>query len=150
MTTRRRRTWLAGLALLGGSCAAVLSGSGSAFPAAGAAQAASSAGPSLTPGFSIYGSVHGLYPGSSVALKLIIVNQLTAPLTVLTVTTAVSSPRSGCAANNLTVAPFSGHLPLPAQGKATRLVRVSMAHSAPNACQGVRFTFTYSGTAVSP
>ena len=146
-------SWIALLTGAGGgaaSSAVTGSGTGSAQPTGGAAHAAPPVGAAIKAGFSISGSVQGLYPGAKLALDLHLVNQLAAALTVTSVTTVATSPSALCSSTNLTVSAFAGHLALPAHGATTAVVSVGLAHSAPNGCQGVVFALTYEGLATHP
>jgi hypothetical protein len=110
------------------------------------------AGTSGAPGtrahsFSIAGTVGGLFPGNTSALKLKVSNPQTVAIEVTSLTTTVGDAAIGCAAANVTVSAFSGHLVVPA-GKARKAtVFVTLVHSAPDACQGAQFPFTYHGLA---
>lgn len=104
--------------------------------------------PGLAARFSINGSVNGLYPGASLPLVLKVSNPLAFAIDVTSITTAVGTPNAGCAGTNLLVTPFAGDLPVPAKGTATATVSATLNHSTPDACQGVVFPLTYSGTAV--
>ena len=100
--------------------------------------------------FTISGGVSGLYPGSSLPLKLTITNPQQFTIDVTSVTTTVGAVSAGCAATLLSVTPFAGNLLVPAQGKATLVVQASLDHSAPDGCQGATFPLTYSAVAVKP
>jgi len=118
--------------------------SGTVIPAApepGAARSSSA--------FSIAGHVSGLFPGETLPLVLTVTNHESFPITVTSITTTVGNASAHCKAGNLTVTTFSGNLVVPAvkPRTATATVTVTMAHSAPNACQGARFLFRYSGLA---
>src|SRR5215472_9199147 len=100
--------------------------------------------------FTISGGVSGLYPGSSLPLKLTITNPQQFTIDVTSVTTTVGAVSAGCAATLLSVTPFAGNLLVPAQGKATLVVQAALDHSAPDACQGAVFPLIHSGSAVKP
>lgn len=129
----------------GGTELVSLSGRGSASePApAGGAPALSSTS------FTISGKVGGLYPGAVLPLTLTVTNKLTVPIVLTSLTTKVGAASSSCGTANLAVAPFAGKLPVPAKGKASTTVQVTMAHSAPNACQGAIFPLHYRGQATA-
>jgi hypothetical protein len=95
--------------------------------------------------FRISGNVQGLYPGADSPLDLVIANKLSKPILVTSIDTTVSSASRSCPASDVTVTSFVGRLPVAGHRKSTLRVEVAMAHSAPNGCQGVRFTFTYVG-----
>ena len=100
-----------------------------------------------TGSFSISGKVTGLYPGKTLSLVLSVKNPQTFSITVTSITTAVSNASSTCLAANVTVTAFSGSLVVGAGKTGKVTVKATMAHSAPNACQGAFFPFHYTGTA---
>jgi hypothetical protein len=111
----------------------------------------STAGParkSRPSSFSISGNVSGLFPGAILPLKLTITDAKRFGIIVDTVSTSVGTSSTTCSAKNVTVSTFSGHLHVAARHSAQLSVQVEMHHSAPNACQGTRFTFTYTGRGV--
>lgn len=97
--------------------------------------------------FTISGKVGGLYPGAVRSLKLTVTNHQSYAIVVTSLTTKVGAASTACGASNLTVASFSGRLRVPARGKASTSVHATMAHSAPNACQGAVFPLHYTGHA---
>jgi hypothetical protein len=97
--------------------------------------------------FRIGGSVGGLYPGLAARLVLTVVNPQRYAIVVKSITTGVGTPKAGCGASNLTVGAFSGRLPVSARSSAEVSVRVTLVHSAPDACQGAVFPLQYSGLA---
>jgi hypothetical protein len=129
---------------VGGSGTVPLSGSGLA--AVGSDQA--TAAPAAPAGrISISGGVAGLYPGASLPLVLTVVNPEPFKLVVTSVTTTVASSSAQCPGTLLGATPFSGKQAVPAHGSAHVTVTATLAHSAPNACQGAHFPFHYSGLA---
>ena len=139
-----------GLALGGGgrpTTTALLSHDmGVAYTAGGALQSrAGSAG--AKQGFGISGSADGLYPGASRSLTLTVTNPFPFSIVVTTISTTVSAASSTCGATNLSVATFAGQLSVQAKGTSQTNVTATMAHGAPNACQGVSFPLQYSGSA---
>lgn len=100
--------------------------------------------------FGISGGVNGLYPGASLPLVLTISNPHEFKVVVTSVTTLVGTPNAGCSSTNLTVTPFSGSLPVPADGTAQLTVMATLSHAAPDACQGAVFPLEYKGTVVKP
>lgn len=108
------------------------------------AVAAPGAGVAATP-FSISGKVTGLYPGKTLALVLTVTNPNKSSITVASITTAVSSVSTACAASNLKVTSFSGSLTVGALASAKVTVHATLLHSAPDACQGGMFDLHYSG-----
>jgi hypothetical protein len=118
----------------------VLSGAGTAgAPVATSAAAAGS--------FRISGSVAGLYPGAQLPLVLTVTNPKYFAIVVSSLSVAVAAATPGCGAANLTATSFSGNLQVPALGTAAVSLQVTLAHSAPNACQGVVFPLHYTGLA---
>jgi hypothetical protein len=97
--------------------------------------------------FSISGRVGGLFPGKVVSLTLKASNPNGAPIKVTSIKTRVGSPSSHCLAASVRVTPFSGSRFVGAHGSTKIVVKVSMGHGAPNACEGRTFPFHYSGLA---
>ncbi|MGO9559702.1 MAG: hypothetical protein ACLPYW_11515 [Acidimicrobiales bacterium] len=110
-----------------------------------AASGAASGG--LVSSFSISGRVKGLFPGKTLHLVLTVKNPLKDAITVTSLTTTVSNASSRCHAKYVKVTRFSGHLHVAAGKTGKTTVKVTMAHSAPNACQGGKFPLLYRGTA---
>jgi hypothetical protein len=102
--------------------------------------------PALAAGsFSIAGSVGGLFPGRTLPLVLTVTNPLKVAITVTSISAAVSDASSACSAGNIKVTLFAGQLVVKAGMTAQATVEVTMLHAAPNACQGARFPFRYTG-----
>ena len=101
-------------------------------------------------GFTITGSVTGLFPGATVPLVLAVQNPNTYAITVTSMVTAVSATRAGCPSGNLTVTPFSGFLWVAPKHTSRTLVNATMAHAAPDQCQGAVFLLRYSGRGSVP
>ncbi|HEV2372380.1 MAG TPA: hypothetical protein VGS19_09430 [Streptosporangiaceae bacterium] len=151
----RAGTWAAVTLLIGTAALASESGFHGridhiALSGRGTASGPAKPGPSAVSNaaFTISGKVGGLYPGAQRHLTLTVTNHQLYAIVVTSLTTTVSAASAACGASNLTVASFSGQLSVPANGKASTTVQVSMAHSAPNACQGAVFRLHYSGQAV--
>lgn len=102
------------------------------------------------PPFSIAGGVTGLYPGLTAPMVLTVSNPGQTQITVTSVTTSVGDASASCLAGDVSVSAFSGRLVVPAHGSATLSVSATMAHSAPDGCQGAVFPFTYTGQATGP
>ena len=102
------------------------------------------------PPFSIGGGVTGLYPGLTVPMVLTVSNPGQTQITVTSVTTSVGDASASCLAGDVSVSAFSGRLVVPAHGSATLAVSATMAHTAPDGCQGAVFPFTYTGQATGP
>jgi hypothetical protein len=103
---------------------------------------------SASPGsFRISGSIGGLYPGDSAPLILTITNPQHFAIVVTSISTAVGDATASCPAQNLAVGGFSGQLDVPAGGSVNVSVPASLAHGAPDGCQGAVFPLTYGGMA---
>lgn len=121
----------------------VLSGNGTA---AGPSQPVTTS--TATSGsFRISGNVAGLYPGAKLHLVLTVTNPQQFAIVVNKLSVSVVAAAPGCAAANLTATSFSGNLQVPKLGTAAVSLQVTLAHSAPNACQGVVFPLHYTGLA---
>ena len=97
--------------------------------------------------FSVSGNVGGLYPGTTRSLVLTVTNPQKVAITVTSITTTVSNASTKCGAANLKVTAFSGHLVVKAGTTAHATVAATMAHSAPNGCQGADFPLHYTAVA---
>jgi hypothetical protein len=95
--------------------------------------------------FRIGGSIGGLYPGVVTHLVLSVVNPQRYALVITSISTTVGTPKTGCSATNLSVGSFSGHVKVKAHRSVQVAVQVSLAHAAPDACQGALFPLQYSG-----
>jgi hypothetical protein len=122
---------------------ASLTGYGRSDQAVPAATRASSANTRLR--FLIGGSVGGMFPGKSRPLTLTILNPNKVEITVTSITTAVGNASPGCPASDFSVTPFAGSLTVLPFHVGHTTVTATMAHSAPNACQGEVFPLFYSG-----
>jgi hypothetical protein len=99
--------------------------------------------------FSIAGNTAGLYPGGTVQLPLTVENpnQQDIRVTGLTVS-VVGTSASSCAASNLRTTDYTGPgFVVPGKGSRTISLPVTMARSAPDACQNVTFSLSYAGKA---
>jgi len=97
--------------------------------------------------FAISGRVGGLYPGAVLPLPLTITNPWNFAIIVTSISAAIYAGGPACAAANLSVSTFSGHLVVDARGLAHTSLEVALAHSAPDTCQGAVFPLVYSGVA---
>jgi hypothetical protein len=97
--------------------------------------------------FSIAGSVGDLFPGKTLPLVLVISNPAKVPITVTSIATTVGAASVHCGAPLVKVTKFSGDLAVKADKTRDITVHVHLDLSAPNACQGALFPFTYSGLA---
>lgn len=120
----------------------VLSGNGTAGPSSQPVTNAAAA-----TGFRISGSVAGLYPGAHLPLALKVTNPQHFAIVVTTISVSAGNAKPGCGAANLKATSFAGKLHVPAGGSAVVTVQVTLAHSAPNACQGAVFPLRYTGAA---
>jgi hypothetical protein len=123
---------------------------GLAATVAGAVASGPVAGPVKVRAFSISGSAHNLYPGVNAPLVLTVKDDRSFALTVLSVTTTVRKSAGGCPASVLSVSPFTGNLRLQPGQTGTVQVTITMARTAPRACQGRSFLFDYHGLAGAP
>jgi hypothetical protein len=101
-------------------------------------------------GFLISGSVGGLYPGAELPLHLTVLNPHSFAISVRSISVRVTSTAAACPAAYLHAGDFLGQLTVRGLGTAHTTVPVTLIHSAPDGCQGVLFTLSYSGTAVKP
>jgi len=93
----------------------------------------------------ISGDVVGLFPGDRAQLVLTVINRREKPITVTSISTTVSQASEACGATNIEVATYFGYLRV--EREATATVEVSMARSAPDACEGAHFVLHYRGVA---
>jgi hypothetical protein len=133
-------------------------GAGSSVPASnqGSSNVGSGSGGGGGKGFSISGSVNGLYPGNTVQLHLTVSSALNQDMNVNSLSAVfsmvVKAPQApaGTCTPALTIGSWTGttfRLPKntlsePAPG----YIPVTLAKSASDACQGATFDFTYSGS----
>lgn len=136
---------LASVGVAGGSSDIPVTGSGIAAVGASTRVAA----PRAASGgiFAITGNVADLYPGASLPLVLTVSNPESFSIVVTSITTTVGSPSAQCPGTLMTVTPFSGQQAVPALGSSHVTVTASLAHAAPDACQGAIFAFSYAGLA---
>ena len=127
------------------SSALVGYGFGGSYATTGPAPETTAASSTSRGYFSISGGVAGLYPGLVEPYVVSVYNPNNFQITVTSISTVVTSPASKCAASNLAVSGFSGHLVVPGKQTAHTTVVATMAHSTPNPCQGVIFTLHYTG-----
>ena len=95
--------------------------------------------------FAISGSMNGLFPGATLPIVLSVFNPNNTQITVTSISTTVGNASSKCHAGYLTVAAFSGSLPVASGQTVSVAVDATMSHSAPNSCEGVVFPLHYSG-----
>lgn len=111
-----------------------------------ATSACTPTGGSGTP-FTITGTVQDLMPGVQGSLLLTAHNPNSVPISVTSLQVATSSAPAACPASNLTTTDFTGTLDVPANSTATQSVPISLAAVAPDGCQNVSFSLTYTGAA---
>jgi hypothetical protein len=99
------------------------------------------------PGFHISGSMDGLQPGLRRPLTVGLSNAGASAIRVTSITVTVGAASPECSGDLLSIEPLDRATVVPAGGAATATVFVTLAASAPDACEGVRFPFTYGGTA---
>jgi hypothetical protein len=92
-----------------------------------------------------------LYPGAQRYLWYTAHNPLKVPITVTSMSIAVVTPPTGCAASNLddSGTTFSGSLAVPASGTNAVSVPISLVDTGTNqdSCENTTFNFVYAGTA---
>jgi len=107
---------------------------------------------SVTKRFSITGvPVTGLYPGATRSLTVKVKNVYGFPIKVGPLNARVkSSNRQGCAAaaaNLSVVAAGARSVPIRAHKTKTVVLRVTMPHTVANACQGAKFSLSFTARA---
>jgi hypothetical protein len=100
------------------------------------------------PRFSITGHVAGLLPRAHRKLRLKVHNWHRFKIRVTSIKTRVGNASATCRASNLSVRRFRGHKKVRGRHSRRIRIRIAMAASAPNACQGASFPLTYKGRAV--
>jgi hypothetical protein len=98
--------------------------------------------------FTISGSIGGLWPGKAARLVLAVHNPQPYAIAVTSISTTVESPGVPCAASALSVRAFAGMLHVGAKATAHVSVPITLAHSAPDACEGAVFPLRYNGRGV--
>jgi hypothetical protein len=112
---------------------------------AGGAFAGSSGPYPSSRGFSVTGSVSGLYPGGKAWLPARVRNPYRRPLRLLSLTVAVRGGRRACSGANLEVRPFRGRLVIPPRrARVVRLLARMPLTAAPE-CNGARFPLIFRG-----
>lgn len=108
-----------------------------------------SSGPHPSPrGFTVSGSVAGLYPGGRAWLRATVRNPYRRPLRVLSLTAAVRPGRRACSGANLDVRPFRGRLVVPPRRSRVIRLLVRMPLTAAPECNGARFPLVFRGRGV--
>jgi hypothetical protein len=98
--------------------------------------------------FAVSGTVTGLYPGSTLALALTLTNRNNFPITVNSVSIAVAGASATCPASNLTGGALSAPVRVAANSSSVGTLPITMARSAPDACQGATFPLAYTAEGV--
>lgn len=155
MTPLRRRLALGLLVALAGSVVVVWHGSPAHanLVGRGFGEVAPHATPTSTPSFdspgtfTIAGAANGLYPGLTKPLTLLVTNPQHFPIVVTSLIVTVHNASLGCTAANISVTPFSGTLSVGSQASASVTLHITLAHQAPDACQGAVFPLRYFGLA---
>lgn len=97
--------------------------------------------------FTISGSLTGLAPGLTKPLVLTITNPNQQAITVQALTVTPLSANAGCTADKLTAGAFTP-LQVPGRSSRTTSITIRLSPAASDACKGVTWPLTYSGTAV--
>jgi len=118
--------------------------------AVGAYAATGSGGASQSEPLALSGSVTGLVPGARRAIAVEVTNPNAREATVTDVAVAVTGEQAGCPASALEVGRIATPLTVPAAASRTTALPVTLAASAPDACQGASFALRYSATATVP
>lgn len=112
---------------------------------AGGAFAGSSGPYPSSRGFSVTGSVSGLYPGGKAWLPARVRNPHRRPLRLVSLTVVVRGARRGCSGVNIEVRPFRGRLVIPPRrARVVRLLARMPLTAAPE-CNGARFPLVFRG-----
>lgn len=107
--------------------------------------------------FTISGAVDDFYPGKTVLVALTTTNDLNQDLTVKTLSASVESVvetgsnAAGSCTPNISIDAWTGRqfdLPKKSTVPVPGVIPITLSSKAPDACQGAKFTFSYSGTAV--
>ena len=145
--TGTRKLLVAGVATLA-LCALALPPTLRALGSFDATRTAATGG--AAPRFVVSGTVGGLYPGRTAAMKLVVKNPNKYPIKVQWLrATVAAAPRPDCAAGWLRPA---GRLAIAKRirglGRTTLSYTVQLLPGAPNACIGVRWPLKFDGRAV--
>jgi hypothetical protein len=100
------------------------------------------------PSFPISGSVQGLAPGVRSQLAVAISNPFEFPIRIIQLTVLVGDAPGPCVGKDLEIEPFRGPLQVPAGGRATTYLGVTLSDSSPDVCQAAAWPLTYRGQAV--
>jgi hypothetical protein len=97
-------------------------------------------GPVKRPVVTLSGSVSGLYPGAIRRLPVTFVNRTRSKVVLQRMTVRVLLARRGCEARELVVSRLPRRLRISRRRRARAWLTVWLSRTAPNACQGARFT----------
>jgi hypothetical protein len=107
-----------------------------------------SATAAVVAGFTITGAVPALYPGARRGLVLIVTNPNRVPIRVVELSVHVADANPGCPGSLLSFGPLTP-VTVPAHAQASARLDTGLSASAGDACRGVSWPLTYSGTAVT-
>ncbi|MGZ5398148.1 MAG: hypothetical protein ACXWEI_22650 [Mycobacterium sp.] len=96
--------------------------------------------------FVIRGDVADLYPGVTKKYTVTLTNTNSFAIVVTDISLKVDDASKRCKKQNLSSPGFHGQVVVPARSTASVKVPISMATRAPDACQGAKFSLTYSGS----
>ena len=102
---------------------------------------AAAAGPA--PDFTLSATIVGLYPGADLDRAVTVHNPMPFAIAVRSASAVVGDASSTCPATNLHAAPFAGDVVVAAHATGTVPVRMHMAATASDACQGATFPLTF-------
>jgi hypothetical protein len=91
----------------------------------------------------VRGRVNGLYPGRVEEMRVRVRSPFTKPVLLRFIRTTVQDASASCTGQNLHVKRFRGRQPIAARGTTMVRVRVTMAQTAPDACQNARFPLEF-------
>jgi hypothetical protein len=96
--------------------------------------------------FLIRGDVAGLYPGLTKKYTVTLTNTNSFAIVVTDISVKIDHASQRCRKQNLSSPGFHGNVVVPARSTASVKVPISMETRAPDACQGAKFSLTYSGS----
>lgn len=95
------------------------------------------------PKIKVHGKVKGLYPGVRKQMKVGVHNRLPHRVTLISVRARVKDASPACSGGNIRVQRFRGRKPIRPHRRNRVGVQVTMAPTAPDACQEARFPITF-------
>jgi hypothetical protein len=102
-----------------------------------------SAASGATPSFMLHAQFTGLYPNADLTQSASVDNTEQYPLIVNSASATVFDASPTCTAANVVIHPFAGAVKVAAGGTAAIPLRIQMAATAPDACQGASFPLTF-------